>query len=94
MSGTKGKPTFRKTEFYPELGKVAGIAAEKDPEKHRVVRKTLSPAFAPRALKDQDIALHRVTDHFVKKLEELGNVDKGVNMSEVRLESMCLVKVV
>ncbi|KAI5918478.1 cytochrome P450 [Camillea tinctor] len=82
MSGTKGRPTFRKTEFYPVFGKIAGIAAEKDPDKHRVVRKNLAPAFSPHALKEQDISLHRVTDRFVEKLEGLGGAEKGINMSE------------
>lgn len=59
MAGTnKGRPPFIKTELQRIRGKHAGIAADPDPETHRVVRKMLAPAFNPRALREQEPALH------------------------------------
>lgn len=82
MSGTKGKPTFTKTEFYLVFGQYAGIAAEDDPEKHRKVRKAMAPAFSPRHIKEMDVAMHRIIDDAIAKLEKHGAGKDGVNMSE------------
>ncbi|KAI1274257.1 cytochrome P450 [Xylaria sp. FL0933] len=82
MSGTKGKPTFIKTEHYFVFGKHAGIASERDPDVHRSVRKALSPAFSPRAIRDQDVVLHRIVDAAIDKLERRGIAGQGANMSD------------
>ena len=83
MSGTKQRPTFIKTDFQHIGGEHAGIAADPDVEKHRAVRKMLAPAFNPRALKDQEPALHEHIDNFIQQLEKLGTGEKGVDMREV-----------
>ena len=83
MSGTKSRPIFIKTEFQHIDGEHAGIAAEADVEEHREVRKVLAPAFNPRALKEQEPALHGHIDRFVNQLEKLGTLDGGVDMREV-----------
>ena len=83
MSGTKSRPTFIKTDFQHIGGEHAGIAAEPDVEKHREVRKMLAPAFNPRALKEQEPALHGHIDRFINQLEKLGTLDDGVDMREV-----------
>lgn len=85
MSGTKTRPTFIKTDFQHIGGDHAGIAADPDVEKHREVRKMLAPAFNPRALKEQEPALHGHIDRFIDQLEKLGTVDAGVDMREVSL---------
>lgn len=82
-SGTRGKPTFRKSDFYFKLGPHAGIAAEPDPEKHRTVRKWMAPAFSPRALKEQDPVLHKVIDTAVNKLALKGDVPEGLSIPTV-----------
>lgn len=86
MSGTKERPTFIKTDFQHIGGEHAGIAADPDVAKHRAVRKMLAPAFNPRALKEQEPALHDHVDRFVEQLEKLGTTDKGVDMREVGLD--------
>ena len=85
MSGTKTRPTFIKTDFQHIGGEHAGIAADPDVEKHREVRKMLAPAFNPRALKEQEPALHVHVDRFIDQLEKLGTVDAGVDMREVSM---------
>jgi hypothetical protein len=83
MAGsTKGRSPFIKTEIQRWKGEHAGIAADPDPEKHRAVRKILSPAFNPRALKEQEPILHVHMDAFIRKLEE-GSAKGGVDVSEV-----------
>lgn len=83
MSGTKQRPTFIKTDFQSHGGDNAGIATELDVEKHRAVRKMLAPAFSPRAIKEQEAALHGHVDHFIRQLEKLGTGEQGVDMREV-----------
>jgi hypothetical protein len=85
MSGTKGRPTFTKTEHYFVFGKHVGIASERNPEKHRVIRKALSPAFSPRAIRAHDEYCHRVVDTALDGLERRGAMGEGANMSDVRL---------
>lgn len=68
------------------MKKHEGIAAERDPEKHRVIRKQLVPAFNPRALKEQEPALHTRMDTFIEKLALSGNNPKGINMPEVSIQ--------
>ncbi|RAH76706.1 cytochrome P450 [Aspergillus japonicus CBS 114.51] len=82
MSGTKNRPTFIKTDFQHIGGKHAGIAADPDVEKHRAVRKMLAPAFNPRALKEQEPALHEHIDRFIQRLRELGTAERGVDMRD------------
>ncbi|KAI1746168.1 cytochrome P450 [Xylaria scruposa] len=82
MAGTnRGRPPFIKTELHRIRGKHAGIAFDPDPESHRIVRKMLVPAFNPRALKEQEPALHVHIDNFISKLEELAGEDPA-DMSE------------
>lgn len=83
MSGTKGKPPFKKSDFYFKLGRHTGIAAEQDPEKHRIIRKWMAPAFGPRALKEQDPVLHMVVDRVVNKMATKGDTPEGFDMTRV-----------
>ncbi|KAF2182990.1 cytochrome P450 [Zopfia rhizophila CBS 207.26] len=80
MSGTKGRPTWIKTDFQDVGGKHKGIAADEDVEKHRAVRKLLAPAFNPRALKEQEPALHGHIDNFINQLEKYGSAPEGADM--------------
>ena len=83
MSGTKSRPTFTKTDFQHIGGEHAGIAADPDVEKHREVRKMLAPAFNPRALKEQEPALHGRIDRFINQLKKLRTLDGEVDMREI-----------
>jgi cytochrome P450 len=85
MSGQKGKPTFTKTEHYFVFGKHVGIASERNPETHRILRKALSPAFSPKAIREHDVDCHKVVDLALAKLERRGTKGEGVNVSEVSL---------
>ena len=85
MSGSvKKNATFIKTDFQHIGGEHAGIAADPDVEKHRAVRKVLAPAFNPRALKEQEPALHEHVDQFIQQLAIKGQSPEGVDMREVR----------
>ncbi|KLU82006.1 isotrichodermin C-15 hydroxylase [Magnaporthiopsis poae ATCC 64411] len=80
LSGTKGKPVFRKTNFGFSIGPYTGIASEQDLGKHRVARKWMAPVFGPNILKEQDPVLHRVVDIAVNKMALRGNTPEGLNM--------------
>ncbi|KAL8919063.1 MAG: hypothetical protein Q9172_005164 [Xanthocarpia lactea] len=82
MSGTKARPTIIMTDFQHIGGKHAGIAADPDVEKHKAVRKMLAPAFNPRALKEQEPALHDHVNRFIGQLAKLGTTDNGVDIRE------------
>ncbi|MCJ1477283.1 hypothetical protein MMC13_005954 [Lambiella insularis] len=73
---------FIKTKFQDIGEKELGITAERDPEKHRVVRKALNPGFNPRTFATREPVLHEHIDRFVGQLAELGTTGKGVNMIE------------
>ena len=64
-------------------GEHAGIAADPNPETHRVVRKMLAPAFNRRALKEQEPAVHQHIDRFIEKLG--AESQDGADMREVWL---------
>ena len=83
MGGTGKRPTFIKTDFQHIGGEHAGIAADPDVEKHRAVRKMLAPAFNPRALREQEPALHDHINRFISQLEKFGGTQRGVDMREV-----------
>lgn len=85
MSGQKGKPTFTKTEHYFVFGKHVGIASERNPETHRILRKALSPAFSPKSIREHDVDCHQVVDLALTKLERRGAKGEGANVSEVSL---------
>lgn len=94
MSGAKGKPTFTKTEHYFVFGKHVGIASERNPETHRILRKALSPAFSPKSIREHDVDCHKVVDLALTKLERRGAKGEGANVSEVSCTATtsCLIE--
>lgn len=62
-----------------------GINWERDPVKHREVRKRLSPAFSVHSLNAKEPTLHKHIDYFVEKMREIGADDHGVELRQVRL---------
>lgn len=62
-----------------------GINWERDPVKHREVRKRLSPAFSVQSLNAKGPTLHKHVDYFVEKMKEIGANDNGVELRQVCL---------
>lgn len=80
---SKDKSPFIKAEEIQRVkGEHAGIAADPNPETHRVVRKMLAPAFNRRALKEQEPAIHQHIDRLIEKLKIESKT--GTDMTEVR----------
>jgi cytochrome P450 len=82
----KDHEPFLKTELYELPGeneRVDDIVGTRDPERHKLVRKTLSHAFSPKALRAQtDIVVHYI-DMFMDQITKLGQGEEGINISEV-----------
>ncbi|KAF4826986.1 Cytochrome P450 monooxygenase BOT4 [Colletotrichum tropicale] len=76
----------RKGPFYDVLA--AGfssrcIGSERDPQKHSVMRKILSPSFSQRVLVEQEDIISEIVDRFVTKMgEKGGSGTKGLNMTK------------
>jgi hypothetical protein len=57
--------------------------SERDPLKHREIRKSLSHAFSAKSLRTQtDVVLYYV-GMWVEQLKRFGNTEEGVNADEV-----------
>lgn len=80
---------FLKTAFYDVpasvKGQVPGIASERNPEKHRNVRRILSHAFSAAALRDQADVVGKYVDLFVNGIKDQGDVAEGIDVAEVSL---------
>lgn len=62
---------------------VVSIVSQRDPIKHREVRKSLSHAFSAKSLRTQtDVVLQYVND-WVEQIKKDGRGEKGVNAKEV-----------
>ncbi|KAF4914570.1 Cytochrome P450 monooxygenase BOT4 [Colletotrichum viniferum] len=81
-----GRQIARKGPFYDVLA--AGlssrcIGSERDPQKHSVMRKILSPSFSQRVLVEQENVISEIVDRFVTKMgEKGGSGTKGLNMTK------------
>jgi cytochrome P450 len=79
-----GEPQFIKSLFYYH-NRQGSILSERDPEKHRVQRRSLWFAFSPAVLRDQaDIVLGYVNT-FIEQVRRHGNAEDGIDITEVRL---------
>jgi len=65
--------------------KYEGLPSERDIDKHRTARKKLSPAFSNRALKQYEPIVKENLARFIQTLEECGQGDDGVNITEVQI---------
>ncbi|KAH0443053.1 hypothetical protein CcaCcLH18_01166 [Colletotrichum camelliae] len=80
-----GRQIARKGPFYDVLA--AGfssrcIGSERDPQKHSVMRKILSPSFSQRVLVEQEDIISEIVDRFVTNMGEKGGPEtKGLNMT-------------
>lgn len=83
-SHTKHLENFTRTDWL-DLGEGEdGIIWERDPARHRQVRKGLSPAFSVKSLQAKEPTLHRHIDYFLERMRELGDKRDGVDLREVR----------
>ncbi|KAF2677430.1 benzoate 4-monooxygenase cytochrome P450 [Lentithecium fluviatile CBS 122367] len=70
-----GHQTFTKTAFYDGgsfANQASSIVTERDPSKHRNMRKYLANAFSDRSLKDQEHLIAGVIDAFVEQIGHHG----------------------
>ena len=74
-----------KGEFYNNgaEGNI-GIVSQRDPIKHRELKKNLSHAFSAKSLRTQTDVVLQYVEMFVGQLKRLGHGDEGVNADEVR----------
>lgn len=82
----QGRRPFLKSIWY-ESDREHSIVTERDPEKHRAVRRDLAHAFSTAALRDQSVTVIRYGDMFVEKIKLFGHEEGGINITEVRLRS-------
>ncbi|KAK3324443.1 putative cytochrome P450 [Cercophora scortea] len=80
------KQTLVKSEFYDMYGsgfKSLCIGSERDPQKHRKMKQSLSAAFATKALREQETVVAGQVDLFVKKIGGGGKPGSGgLNMTK------------
>ncbi|KAK7742410.1 hypothetical protein SLS53_004556 [Cytospora paraplurivora] len=82
-SHTKHLEHFTRTDWL-DLGEGEdGINWERDPVKHRQVRKNLSPAFSVQSLNAKEPTLHKHIDYFLERMREFGNKENGIELREV-----------
>ena len=72
-----------KSEFYDIYGsgfKSLCIGSERDPQKHRKMKSSLTAAFSTKALQDQEYIVAKVVQSFISKIREHGL--HGMNMTK------------
>ncbi len=77
-----GHPPFLKSSFYDGgsfANQAHSIVSERDPDKHRDMRKYLSTAFSDRSLKEQEYLISGVIDQFIHQIGKLGA--EGLDMT-------------
>ncbi|KAI1077304.1 cytochrome P450 [Whalleya microplaca] len=78
----KNHELFVKTEINDRGDKTGGIAFERDPVRHREVRKQLSPAFSSRSITAKEPVMHKYIDLFVERMKAIGAVSEGVDLAQ------------
>lgn len=82
-SHTKHLEHFTRTDWL-DLGEGEdGINWERDPVRHREVRKNLSPAFSVKSLQAKEPTLHKHIDYFLDRMREFGSEKNGVDLLQV-----------
>lgn len=81
-SSNRNLETFVKTEITDFGDKHGGLVVERDPERHRVIAKRVSPAFSSRSIAAKEPTLHRYMDLFISQMELLGESPEGVDMAD------------
>lgn len=80
------KQAFVKSEFYDMYGagfKSLCIGSERDIQKHRKMKQSLSAAFSTKALREQEFVVAKQVDAFVERVGRDGGPGSGgLNMSK------------
>jgi hypothetical protein len=80
-----GQLPLVKSQFYEIYGAGFGslcIGSERDPDRHTRMKKSLSPAFSLRSLKDQEVIVSQCVDRFVSRVGEPELNAEGLNMTK------------
>ncbi|KAF7535628.1 hypothetical protein G7054_g5244 [Neopestalotiopsis clavispora] len=59
-----------------------GVQWERNPAKHREIRKRLSPTFSVQSLNSKEPTLHRHIDYFVERMREIGAAQDGIELRQ------------
>lgn len=78
----KNHELFTKTDMNERGEGDGGILFERDPARHRVVSKQLSPAFSIRASMAKEPVMQIYIDLFVEKMRNIGSCAQGVDVSK------------
>jgi cytochrome P450 len=80
------KQTLIKSEFYDMYGsgfESLCIGSERNPQKHRKMKQSLSAAFATKALREQETVVANRVDAFVSRIGQDGKPGSGgLNMTK------------
>ena len=79
-----GKQTLIKSEFYDMYGSGFDslcVGSERNPQKHRQMKTSLSAAFSTKALQEQEHIVAKVVDSFVARVRGGTGLD-GMNMTK------------
>ncbi len=79
-----GRQTLVKSEFYDMYGSGFNslcIGSERNPQKHRQMKTSLSAAFSTKALQEQEYIVAKVVDSFIAKINGDTGPD-GMNMTK------------
>ena len=80
----QGHRTFVKSAFYDGgsfANQAHSIVSERNPEKHKDMRKYLSNAFSDRSLKEQEYLISGVIDLFIQQIGRRGQIPGGLDMT-------------
>jgi cytochrome P450 len=79
----RGCEVFIKTKFQDVDTPEPGLTAERDPERHKRLRKQILPAFGGKALHGMELLLYRHVDGFIAQLKEHGTkAEKGIEITK------------
>lgn len=78
----KNHELFTKTDMNERGEGDGGILFERDPARHRLVSKQLSPAFSSRASMAKEPVMQMYIDLFVDNMRRIGPCAEGVDVSK------------
>lgn len=81
-SHTGNQEHFRKADSGIPLPD-DGISFERDPAKHRRLAKKLAGAWSAKSLKTMEPTMHSYIELFIRKMEEIGNSEDGIDLQAV-----------
>jgi cytochrome P450 len=64
-----------------------GIVSERDPVKHREIRRNLAHAFSAKALRTQTDVILQYVNLFVQQVKKYGDTPEGLDTNKVSISS-------